>query len=220
MCLIIFTDLASRMVTFFKMLFSMVVDELDKRRHIFDSLSQPLRLIEKPQVNAVTVKYNTSNISKIHAVGLDYLSSILEKMIIKKEILDSTKFNLFDDSIITLLFGDGLFIFRNAISKDNTQSLIIFLGGVFQSIGTQTKVNGYTRQKQLIVGVDLNWRLSEWWTASLTSYLCGAVYQNKIMALDFVEKKYRKLLDVNTLQRMSIARLIDIIVYPTVWVDD
>jgi hypothetical protein len=141
-------------------------------------------------------------------------------MIIKKEALDSTKFDFFDDSLITLLFSDGLFSFRNAISKDNTQSLIIFLGGIFQSLGSQTKVNGNTGQKPLIVGVDLNWKLSVWWTVSLTSYLYGAVYQNKIMALDFVEKKYRKLLDINTFQRMSITRLIDIIVYPTVWVDD
>ena len=189
----------------------MVVDKLDKRMNIFDSLSQPLRLIKEPQVRAVTVKYNISNISKIHAVGLDYLSSILEKMIIKKGALDRTKCDFFDD---------GLFSFRNAISKDNSQSLIIFLGVIFQSIGTHTKVNGYTGQKPLIVCVDLNWRLSVWWIASLTSYLCGAVYQNKIMALDFVDKKYRKLLDVNTFQRMSIARLINIIVYPTAWVDD
>jgi len=198
-------------------LFSMPIEKLDKWMNIFDSLSQTLRPIARPQMKAVTVKFNISTTLKKHSVDLGYLSSILQKNIVNKQALKSTEFISFGDCLIILLFGDGLFKPRSAILKDNAQSTLFFLGGIFQNMETEVTINDHTEQKPRIGGVFAsNWGLSAWWTASLTTDLCGAVYQYKMMSPVLVDSKYRTLLRTNVAQHRSKKSQIDITVFPTI----
>ena len=219
--LITFTDLVSLMLRFFVVLFAMSIVKYDEWKNISDSLSQTLQPTTEPQVKAVTATFNIGIIFKKEAIDLDYLSLISEENITKTEDLKGTRVASFDDHLVISFRGDGLFQPGQAAIESDVQAAIFVLGGVFQNIGNQITVNGYTDQKPPVGDAYAsNWELSDGRAALVANALRKPSYQDMIFALGFADSKYGSLPDINEVEREAMALRIDIIVSPTVRADD
>jgi hypothetical protein len=170
--LVTFADRLTKFSVFLVMLFFMFSVKLGKWGKISDSLSQTLPPTVEPQLKAVTVKLNIWATSGRYTLDLDYLTKIFGKIIIKKVILKSITFAPFGDRSIVLLPSGGLIKSKNAVFKDNVQSLIFFLGGILQNVGNIITVNFHTDQKSPISWVFVsNWEPSTWRTRLIFLFL-------------------------------------------------
>ena len=154
------------------MLFFMISVKLGQWGNISDSLSQTLRPTVEPQVKAVTVKFNIKSIFERYVIDLDYLTKMLGKIISKKETFKGITFSPFGDCSNILLSCGGLFNSKRLVLKDNVQSLIFSLGGVFQNVNNIITVNGHTDQNSPISRMFAsNWELSTWLTRLILLFL-------------------------------------------------
>ncbi len=219
--LITFTDLVSLLLTFFVMLFAMSNVKLDEWKNISDSLSQTLRPTTEPQVKAVTATFNIGTIYRKEAIDLDYLSSILVENIARTEGLLGTRVTLYEDRLVVTLPGDLLFQGEQAVMSAAAQSALFILGGVFQNIGNEIGVNGYS-DLQLAAGsaYSSNWELSTSRAVAVANALGQAGYQDKITALGFADNGFQTISSLPVTQRQALGRRIEIVVLPTVRAED
>lgn len=215
--LVIFTDLVSLMLTFFVLLFSMSNLQIDRWQQMIDTLSQTLNPAQEKTTVAVTAKYNIASLFRRRAVNLDYLGAVLEDAVAEDPVLRRSGIVRLEDRLVITLPGELMFdTGRAVLSEDGRQTLFV-IGGVLRNIGNQIGVNGHTDPAPPAGdSYKSNWELSLARAVAVSNALKRVGYTDDIIAYGYADSRYGELPDLPEPERLSLARRIDIVVFPTV----
>ncbi|MBT3358844.1 MAG: flagellar motor protein MotB [Rhodospirillales bacterium] len=215
--MVIFTDLVSLMLTFFVLLFSMSSVQIDQWDEMTDALSQTLNPSSEKTVTAVTAEYNIATMFRRRAVNLDYLGAVLEDTVTKDPVLSRSRLMRLEDRLVVALPGDLLFAPGRAELSERARQALFVLGGVLRNVGNQIGVNGHTDPTPPAGGgYQSNWELSMGRAAVVANSLRNSGYSEDIIAYGYADSRFGDLPDLPNEERMSLARRVDIIVFPTV----
>jgi len=215
--MVIFTDLVSLMLTFFVLLFSMSSLQIDQWDKMIDALSQTLNPSSEKTVTAVTSEYNIATMFRRRAVNLDYLGAVLEDTVTKDPVLSRSRLMRLDDRLVVALPGDLLFAPGRAELSERARQALFVLGGVLRNVGNQIGVNGHTDPTPPVGGgYNSNWELSMGRAAVVANSLRRSGYSEDIIAYGYADSRFGDLPDLPQNERMSLARRVDIVVFPTV----
>lgn len=214
--LLTFTDLASLMLTFFVLLFSMSNVKVGDWQNIIDSLSRTLRPEPEKVVKAQTATFNIGTIYRRQAIDLNYLTSVIEEGIKGIDALAGTQVMLLEDRLVIALPGDLLFQAGRADMTEGAREAMFVFGGLLRNIGNEIGVNGHTDPTPPAGGAYLsNWELSTARAAAVANALRRAGYEDDIIAFGYADSRYRQLPAMDEERRRSLARRVDIVIPPT-----
>ena len=215
--MIIFTDLVSLMLTFFVLLFSMSSVQVDRWDEMIDALSQTLNPSSEKTVTAVTAEYNIATIFRKRAVNLDYLGSVLEDTVTKDPVLSRSQLMRLEDRLVVSLPGDLFFAPGRAELSERAGQALFVLGGVLRNVGNQIGVNGHTDPTPPTGTLfKSNWELSMARAVVVANALRRVGYSEDITAYGYADGQFSELPDILPEERMSLARRVDIVIFPTV----
>jgi chemotaxis protein MotB len=216
--MVIFTDLISLMLTFFVLLFSMSNLQIDRWEHLIDVLSRTLSPSEERVEHVVSTRYNVGTFSRERAINLDYLASVLEESASQNAILARADLIRREDRLLIVFPGDILFPTDGAVLSGPARQALFVLGGVLRNVGNRIGVNGHADPRRLVGGgsFDSNWELSLARAVAVANLLKRVGYQKEISAYGYADSRYAELPDLPRAARMSLARRVDIVVFPTV----
>ncbi|MEK9673497.1 MAG: flagellar motor protein MotB [Rhodospirillaceae bacterium] len=214
--LLTFTDLASLMLAFFVMLFSMLNVKLDRWQNVIDSLSQTLSPEEVKTPSESTSTHNVATVLRKRAINLDYLISVLRDKIEGDDLLDKTQFMRLEDRLIMALPGDLLFQGGRAVMTDRARKALYRLGSALKTIDNQIGVNGHSDPSP-IEGGDYasNWELSTARAAAVANAIRRAGYDAPIVAFGYSDSRYNQLPQMPPEQRQLMGRRVDVVIFPT-----
>lgn len=213
---IIFTDLASLMLTFFVLLFSMSNIKLSDWKSITDSLSKTLAPKPDEKVKAQTASFNIGTVFRKTAVNLDYLASVTADGIADVEILAGAQVIRLEDRLVIALPGDLLFEPGRAVMAERAREAVFVIGGMLGNIGNEIGVNGHTDPLAPNGGnYTSNWELSTGRAAAVANALRAAGYPDVIIAFGYADSRYAELPELPVKRRNALARRVDIVILPT-----
>ena len=151
------------------------------------------------------------------AVNLDYLGAVLEDTVTKDPVLSRSRLMRLEDRLVVALPGDLLFAPGRAELSEGARQALFVLGGVLRNVGNQIGVNGHTDPTPPTGGsYQSNWELSMGRAAVVANSLRRSGYSEDIVAYGYADSRFGDLPDVPQQERMSLARRVDIVVFPTV----
>jgi chemotaxis protein MotB len=215
--MLIFTDLVSLMLTFFVLLFSMSVVQVDAWNNIVSTLSQSLKPSERLSQSKAASSFDISTLSMSRAINLDYLSSVLEKAMASDKLLKNAQLMRFEDRLVIGLPGDRLFETNDAVLSEAARRALSNLGGILRNIGNQIGTNGHTDPTPLKGSqYTSNWELSIGRATAVANALKRSGYKEDIISFGYASGRFMELPDIPDAERRVMGRRIDIVVYPTV----
>ena len=215
--MLIFTDLVSLMLTFFVLLFSMSVVQVDAWNNIVSTLSQSLKPSERLSQSKAASSFDISTLSMSRAINLDYLSSVLEKAMASDKLLKNAQLMRFEDRLVIGLPGDRLFETNDAVLSKAARRALSNLGGILRNIGNQIGTNGHTDPTPLKGSqYTSNWELSVGRATAVANALKRSGYKEDIISFGYASGRFMELPDIPDAERRVMGRRIDIVVYPTV----
>ena len=215
--LITFTDLVSLMLTFFVLLFSMSSIRSEHWDSVIDALSQSLNPSATRAHMAATSDFNIATLFRKRAINLDYLTSVLQDVYSKDELLSGNQLMRLDERLIVALPGDLLFEPGKAVLTEKAKLALFNLGGVLRNIGNQIGINGHTDPSPPTGGVyESNWELSIARAAAVANALRRSGYTDDIVAYGYASSRFNELPDMDEQERQALGRRVDIVVFPTV----
>jgi len=216
--MVIFTDLISLMLTFFVLLFSMSNLQLDRWENLIDVLSRTLSPNYQRVEHVVSTRYNVGAFSRERAINLDYLAAVLGESASQNAVLARAELVRREDRLLIVFPGDILFPPDGAVLSDPARQALFVLGGVLRNVGNQIGVNGHADPRPLTSSgsYESNWELSLARAVAVANLLKRVGYQKDIPAYGYADSRYAELPDLPRAERMSLARRVDIVVFPTV----
>lgn len=214
--MVIFTDLVSLMLTFFVLLFSMSSVQVDRWKEMVDALSQTLNPAREKVDPVPVAPYNIATLSLRRAVNLDYLGAVLNDLMRQDEVLVHSRILGLEDRLIVALAGDLVFDPGEAGLSERGRHALFVLGGVLRNVGNQVGVNGYTDSTPPGGAYASNWELSLARAATVANALKRSGYGEDIVAYGYADSRLKQLAGMPAEQRASLARRVDIVIFPTV----
>ncbi len=214
--MITFTDLASLLLAFFVLLFSMSNVRLDSWQVAVDSLSRTLNPTRVDKVVPSAVPFNIGTVLPKRGSNLDYLATVLNEAMREDTLLSSTRIIRSADRLIVELPGDLLFEKGRAALSERAGKSLQILGGVLRNIGNQIGVNGHSDPEPLSGSAHKsNWELSLARAAAVADALRHSGYGREIVAYGFADSRYQQLPNIEEEKRRALARRVDIVILPT-----
>lgn len=215
--MVIFTDLVSLMLTFFVLLFSMSNVQIDRWKEMVDALSSTLNPSTVKEATPISSQYNIATIFRKRAVNLDYLSSVIDEAMGKDPVLAKGILMRLEDRTVIALPGDLMFASGLATMTEGGRQAMFVLGGVLRNVGNKIAVDGHTAPTPPAGDTyRSNWELSMARATAVANSLRHVGYTEDITAFGYAASRFGELPKMPEAQRMSLARRVDIVVYPTV----
>lgn len=215
--LITFTDIMALMLTFFVLMYSMSVPEEEKWEEISDSLIKGFSKFYTPQYyegaqDAISIE----KLDLSDALDLNYLATILDKIIQGDERLQDIVLIPQDDRLIISLPQDLLF----EAGKDEVgirgQKALFALGGVMERIRNRIEIVGHSDPRPMSdtgEGFNSNWGLSLSRAAQVASILKQVGYERGAIVRGVSSTRYDELpVNMDEEKRLNLSRRVDIIV--------
>lgn len=215
--LITFTDIMALMLTFFVLMYSMSVPQEEKWEEISDSLIKGFSKFYAPKYYQGA--QDTLSIEKLDlsdALDLNYLATILQKIIEGDERLQDIVLIPQDDRLIISLPQDLLF----EAGKDEVgirgQKALFALGGIMERIRNRIEIVGHSDPRPMsdtAEGFSSNWGLSLSRAAQVASILKQVGYERGAIVRGVSSTRYDELpAKMDEEQRLNLSRRVDIIV--------
>ncbi len=214
--MVIFTDLVSLMLTFFVLIFSMSSVQVDRWKEMVDALSETLNPVREKVDPVPSAAYNIATLSLKRAVNLDYLGAVLGDLMRQDEVLAQSRILGLEDRLIIALAGDAAFDPGEANLSERGRQALFVLGGVLRNVGNQIGVNGHTDSMPPGGTYASNWELSLARAVTVANALKRSGYGEAIVAYGYADSEVSRLAGTPADQRASLARRIDIVIFPTV----
>jgi chemotaxis protein MotB len=215
--MVTFTDLISLMLTFFVLVFSMSTIDIVRWNEIINSLSQSLAPTAKKVKPSTTASFKNATLFRKQATNLDYLTSVLNEVLAKDELLASSKLMRLEDRLIIALPNDFFFQPGKAVLPKKAKKALFNLGGVLSNIGNKIGINGHTDPAPP-TGNDYtsNWELSIGRATAVANALTRAGYAEEIVAFGYADSRFDELPDMPAAERRVLGSRVDVVVLPTV----
>jgi chemotaxis protein MotB len=214
--MITFTDLASLLLAFFVLLFSMSSVRMDSWQVAIDSLSRTLNPTRVDKVVPSAVPFNIGTTYPKRGSDLDYLATVLKEAMREDALLSNTRIMRLADRLIVALPGDLLFEKGRAELSERADKSLLILGSVLRNIGNRIGVNGHSDPEPLNAGAyKSNWELSLARAVTVSNALRHAGYGREIVAYGFADSRYQQLPKIEEERRRALARRVDIVILPT-----
>ena len=214
--MVVFTDLVALMLTFFVLLFSMSSVQVDRWQEMVDALSRTLNPARQQVEPAPVAQYNIATLSLRRAVNLDYLGAVLGDLVRQDEVLVHSRILSLEDRLIVALTGDLVFDPGEAGLSERGRQALFVLGGVLRNVGNQIGVNGHTDSTPPGGAYGSNWELSLARAVTVANALKRSGYADDIIAYGYADSRLSQLADMPAGQRSSLARRVDIVIFPMV----
>ncbi len=219
--LITFTDLISLLLTFFVLLFSMSNVKTENWEYLTDTLSRSLHPVvkeSKPVMNSS--RFNVGTIAERDASNLDYLTSVIEELTSKVELLSNSRVERLDDRLIIAMPGNVMFGPQGASIIPAARDALFALSSILRNVDNRIGINGYSNATQSTEGgYASNWELSIARAAAVSNYLRGSGVDQDITAYGFGNSRYNDDTDISGVTttddstRLMTDR-VDIVVFP------
>jgi chemotaxis protein MotB len=214
--MITFTDLASLLLAFFVLLFSMSSVRMDSWQVAIDSLSRTLNPTRVDKVVPSAVPFNIGTTYPKRGSDLDYLATVLKEAMREDALLSSTRIMRLADRLIVALPGDLLFEKGRAELSERAGKSLLILGSVLRNIDNRIGVNGHSDPEPLNGSAyKSNWELSLARAVTVSTALRHAGYDREIVAYGFADSRYQQLPKIEEERRRALARRVDIVILPT-----
>ncbi len=215
--LITFTDIMALMLTFFVLLYSMSIPEVEKWEELTSSINKGFSKFYSPQQFAGA--QDAISIDKVdlsEALNLDYLYGLIEEKVRDNSILDNVVLMPAKDRLIismpeNLLFEAG----QDEITTEGKKALFS-LGGLLSRIRNRMEVVGHSDPRPIQNQTDKfanNWELSLSRAMQVSAILKQVGYTREVIARGMSSARYDELPDtLSEGKRLDLSRRVDLVV--------
>lgn len=218
--LISFTDVMALMLTFFVMLYSMSVPKVEKWEEVSRAISSKFNKFENARAFEMGPNdvINIDRIRSTKALNLDYLQTLVSKLLEEKKIEDVLLI-LNGDRLIVSLPSKLLFESGRVQIKKKGEDVLFELGGILSHVKNRMEVIGHTDPRPVtstaVRGYQNNWELSLARATSVASVLRDVGYEKDIVVRGLSSGRYDELSSqIPQDERYALSRRVDIVLMP------
>jgi chemotaxis protein MotB len=215
--LITFTDIMALMLTFFVLLYSMSVPEVESWEDLTTSINKGFSKFYSPRKFSGpqdTIEINKLDLSQ--ALNLDYLRGLIETKIGENDILYDVVLISADDRLIISMPEDLLFDAGNDEVGVQGKRALFALGGILSNIKNRIEVVGHTDPRPISdrnQKFESNWELSLSRATQVSNILMQVGYRRPVIVRGMSSARYDELPEsLPDQQRLDLSRRVDIVV--------
>jgi chemotaxis protein MotB len=214
--LITFTDIMALMLTFFVLLYSMSVPEIDKWEEMTEAVNEGLsRTQTLERFSDQSDQISIEKISAQRALDLGYLATLITEHMKQYEDLESIVLMQSKDELVVSLPADLLFESGNAEASIAGKRALYVLGGILNKIRNRIEVIGHADPRPLSGKGQYgsNWELSLARAATVSSLLKEVGYQRDMIIRGLSSSRYGEISgEMEEEIHMDMARRVDIVI--------
>lgn len=215
--LITFTDIMALMLTFFVLLYSMSVPEVEQWEEVTSSINKGFSKFYSPEQFAGS--QDTISIEKVdrsEALNLNYLGGLIEAKIEENPSLKEVVVINATDRLIISMPEDLLFEAGQDQVKIEGKRALFALGGLLARIRNRIEIAGHSDPRPITnqnSKFSSNWELSLSRAAQVSNILSQVGYRRDMIARGMSSARYDELpSNISEQQRLDLSRRVDIIV--------
>lgn len=215
--LITFTDIMALMLTFFVLLYSMSIPEVQKWEELTSSINKGFSKFYSPQQFAGA--QDTISIDKIdrsEALNLNYLRGLIEEKIKENSLLSDVVVITGKDRLIISMPENLLFEAGQDEVKTQGKKALFSLGGLLARIRNRIEVVGHSDPRPITkqsAKFGSNWELSLARAANVSSILKQVGYRRDVITRGMSSARYDEIpKSVPEEQRLDLSRRVDLVV--------
>ncbi len=212
--LVTFTDVMALMLTFFVLLYSMSVPQVEKWEDLTEAISSRLSKLEgSPFTEGTQDAINIYRIDPSNALALGYLKTLLRQLLKHHQIEDVVIFENANRLVVSL---PSVLFFEEASAemRPEGKKILFILGGALTRIQNRIEVVGHADPQPISGGrYSNNWELSLARGASVAMVLSNVGYDRNITVRGLSSGRFDELpRDVDQDTRYSLSRRVDIVI--------
>jgi len=215
--LITFTDIMALMLTFFVLLYSMSIPEVEKWEELTSSINQGFSKFYSPQQFAgAQDAISIEKIDRSEALNLNYLRDLIESKIQDDELLKNVTIITARDKLIISLPEDLLFEGGQDEVKTQGKRALFSLGGLLARIRNRIEIVGHSDPRPITnsdAKFSSNWELSLARAANVSNILLQVGYRRDVIIRGSSSARYDELpATLPEEKRLDLSRRVDIVV--------
>lgn len=213
--LITFTDIMALMLTFFVLLYSMSIPEIDK----WDAMSQAVnkglgKVYTMDRLAGSSTEISIEKISTKRALDLSYLANIIDKNILSTEGMENAILLQSAENLILSLPADLVFESGGSEVSIQGKRAIFQLGAILNKIRNRIEVIGHADPRPVRGNrYASNWELSLARATSIAGLLSETGYERAITIRGLSSARYDEIEGDGAVEfKQNAARRVDIII--------
>lgn len=215
--LITFTDIMALMLTFFVLLYSMAIPEVEKWEDLTSSINKGFSKFYSPQeYSGAQDTISIDKIDRSEALNLNYLSGLIEEKVRENNLLDDVVLITASDRLIISMPENLLFEAGEDDVKTDGKKALFTIGGLLARIRNRIEVVGHSDPRPIS---ETNQRFSSNWELSLSraikvsSILKQVGYTRDVITRGMSSARYDEIPDtVSEEKRLDLSRRVDLVV--------
>lgn len=215
--LITFTDIMALMLTFFVLLYSMSVPEVEKWEDLSFSINKGFSKFYSPkQFAGGQDAISIDKIDRNEALNLNYLDDLIKEKIKENKLLNEVTLISAKDRLIISMPQDLLFDAGQDEVKVEGKKALFALGGLLARIRNRIEVVGHTDPTPITAQnpkFTSNWELSLSRAAQVSNILMQVGYRRDMIVRGMSSARYDELpATLPEQQRLDLSRRVDLVV--------
>jgi chemotaxis protein MotB len=213
--LITFADIMALLLTFFVLLYSMSVPEIDRWTKMTQAVSVGMSKGKTEAMSSGDIQeISIDKISTSRALDLNYLTSLLQQKLNEDERLSGVILMQSPKSLTVSLPSSVLFDTGSAEIGVEGKRVLFTIGGVLNQIRNRIEVVGHSDPAPINSRIfDSNWELSLARAASVSSELEQSGYERNIIVRGVASARFDEMAENIPLEtRLQMAKRVDIVI--------
>jgi len=215
--LITFTDIMALMLTFFVLLYSMSIPEVEKWEELTSSINQGFSKFYSPEQFAGTQdSISIDKIDRSEALNLNYLRGLIEEKMSGSELLSDVVLITGTDRLIISMPQNLLFEAGQDEVKTEGKKALFSIGGLLARIRNRIEVVGHSDPRPITnqnSKFNSNWELSLARATNVSSILKQVGYRRNVITRGMSSARYDEIpTSVPEETRLDLSRRVDLVV--------
>ncbi len=215
--LITFTDIMALMLTFFVLLYSMSIPEVEEWEELTSSINKGFsKFYSPPQFAGAQDTISIDKIDRSEALNLNYLRVLIEETIDESDALNNIVVIAASDRLIISMPENLLFAAGDDEVKTEGKKALFSLGGLLSRIRNRIEVVGHSDPRpisQQNERFSSNWELSLSRAVNVSNILKQVGYRRDMITRGMSSARYDEIPEtVSEEQRLDLSRRVDLVV--------